>query len=109
MLSQTNADDLAQNYELFAAYFDQLHQLTQTDREQIQSNRAELKFREVASKARVIPDESKPVVVLYGKGMEIVNEIRLRQFEKGQARFTRGDLRRLQRFKVQSTVSGSPH
>ncbi len=100
LLSRTNAEDLAQNYELFAAYFDQLYQLTQTDREEIQSDRAELRFREVASKARVIPDDSKAVVVLYGKGVEIVNEIRLRQFGKGQARFTRGDLRRLQRFIV---------
>ncbi|MGI9167749.1 MAG: CRISPR-associated endonuclease Cas3'' [Pyrinomonadaceae bacterium] len=100
LLSRTNADDLAQNYELFGAYFDQLYQLTQTDREQIQSDRAELKFRDVANKARVIPDDSKPVIVLYGKGEEIVSEIRSRQVEKGRARFTRGDLRRLQRFLV---------
>jgi CRISPR-associated endonuclease/helicase Cas3 len=100
LLLRTNADDLAQNHELFAEYFDQLCQLTETDQEQIQVDRAELKYREVAAKARVISDDTKPVIVPYGKGAEIINDIRTRQLESGQPRFTRADLRRLQRYIV---------
>lgn len=100
LLMRTDADDLAQNHELFGKYFDQLCQLTETDKEKIQDDRKELKYREVASKARVISNDTKPVIVPYGKGETIINEIRTRQIPKGQPRFSRDDLRRLQRYIV---------
>lgn len=100
LLTQTKADDLAQNHELFAAYFDQLCQLTETDKEQIQADRAELRFREVARKARVIADDTKPVIVPYADGERVIAELRQRQVAKGQPRFSRDDLRRLQRYIV---------
>ncbi|MEP7336197.1 MAG: CRISPR-associated endonuclease Cas3'' [Acidobacteriota bacterium] len=100
LLMRTKADDLAQNHELFGEYFDQLCQLTETDKEKIQDDRKELKYREVASKARVISNDTKPVIVPYGNGEEIINAIRTRRVEKGQPRFTRADLRRLQRYIV---------
>ena len=105
LLSRTNADDLAQNHELFAEYFDQLCQLTETDKACIQADRAELKFREVAEKARVIPDDSRAVIVLYERGKTIVDEIRSRPVEKGRPRFTRFDLRRLQRYMVNVRIN----
>jgi CRISPR-associated endonuclease/helicase Cas3 len=100
LLMRANACDLAQNHELFAEYFDQLCQLTETDKEKIQADRAELKFREVARKARVIKDDTRPVIVRYGKAEEIINNLRSRPAWKGQPRFTRDDQRRLQRFMV---------
>jgi CRISPR-associated endonuclease/helicase Cas3 len=100
LLTQTKPDDLAQNHELFAEYFDQLFQLSDTDREEIQDDRKDLKYRDVAVKARVIKDDTKPVIVPYIEGAEIINDIRTRQLEKGQPRFTRADLRRLQRYIV---------
>jgi len=100
LLTHTEADDLAQNYELFGEYFDQLCQLTETDLEKIQEDRAALNYREVASKARVISNDTKPIIVLYGKSEEIIREIRERQVGKNQPRFTRDDLRRLQRYMV---------
>lgn len=100
LLTQTNTDDLAQNHELFAEYFDQLCQLTETDKEKIQDDRADLKFREVARKARVINDDTRSIIVRYGKSEEIINDLRSRHTRKGQPRFTRDDQRRLQRFMV---------
>jgi CRISPR-associated endonuclease/helicase Cas3 len=100
LLARTQADDLAQNHELFAEYFDQLCQLTETDKEQIQADRAELKYRDVAAKARVIADDTKPVIVFYGESERIISDLRARQVAKGQPRFTRADLRRLQRYIV---------
>jgi CRISPR-associated endonuclease/helicase Cas3 len=100
LLTRTNADDLAQNHELFAEYFDQLCQLTETDKEKIQDDRAELKFREVARKARVIKDDTRSIIVRYGKAEEIINDLRARPTRKSQPRFTRDDQRRLQRFMV---------
>lgn len=100
LLQRTSADDLAQNHELFGAYFDQLCQLTETDKEQIQTERQALNYRQVASKARVISNDTKPVIVPYGAGKNIINEIQTRIVPKGQPRFSRQDLRRLQRFIV---------
>jgi CRISPR-associated endonuclease/helicase Cas3 len=100
LLTRTKADDLAQNHELFGEYFDQLCQLTETDSEKIQEDRAFLNYREVARKARVISNEMKPVIVLYDKSEEIIRDIRERQVGNNQPRFTRDDLRRLQRYMV---------
>ena len=100
LLTRTAEDDLAQNYELFSEYFDQLYQLTETDKHEIQSDRAEWKYRDVADKARVISDDTKPVIVPWRDGTKMIEGIRTRQLEKGQLRFTREDLRRLQRYIV---------
>jgi len=100
LLTRVNSDDLAQNHDLFADYFDQLYQLTDTDRDQIQADRRELKFRDVAANAQVIKDETKPVIVRYGKAENMIDELRSRPARKGQPRFSRNDMRRLQRYMV---------
>jgi CRISPR-associated endonuclease/helicase Cas3 len=105
LLARTNPEELSQNHELFGVYFDQLCQLTETDRERIQDDRGELRFRDVAEKARVIPDDSLPVIVRYMKSLEIVDEIRSRRVQKGRRRFTRDDLRRLQRYMVNVRIN----
>ncbi len=100
LLARTKAEDLAQNHELFSEYFDQLCQLTEMDKAQIQADRSKLKYRDVATKARVIEEDTKPVIVLYGQANGIIEDIRDRQVPKGAPRFTRDDLRRLQRYIV---------
>ena len=49
---------------------------------------------------RVISNDTKPVIVPYGKGAEIIREIQTRAVPKGQPRFSRDDLRNLQRYIV---------
>lgn len=102
---ETAAERLATDSTLFGDYFQQLWQVVNTDyakpREpSIQEDRKELRFREVAKKAKVIPNDTKPIVVPYGDGASIVDEIRARTVNSSQSRFTRDDLRRLQRFMV---------
>ncbi|MGQ0658196.1 MAG: CRISPR-associated helicase Cas3' [Chromatiales bacterium] len=92
-------DALATDHALFERYFDQLYQSVPTDID-IQSERAKLHFRKVAELARVIKDATQPVIVPYGKGRNLIEEIRTRPIAKGQARFDRNDLRKLQRFMV---------
>jgi CRISPR-associated endonuclease/helicase Cas3 len=84
---------------LFERYFDQLYQLTSTDRE-IQNERELLHFRKVAGLARVIEDDTHAVIVPYGRAIEIVQEIKNRPQAKGQPRINRDDMRRLQRYMV---------
>ena len=96
---------LAADPQLFADYFQSLYQVVNTDyakrgETSIQDDRAQLRFREVARKAKVIRDDGQPVIVRFGSGAGIVDEIRSRQPETGQPRFSRDDLRRLQRFMV---------
>lgn len=91
--------------DIFTDYFSQLFDLISTDyagrRElSIQEDRENLRFREVSRKARVIRDDGHPVVVPYGQGKAIVEAIRERIPSSEQPRFTRHDLRRLQRFMV---------
>ncbi len=90
---------------VFADYFSQLFQLTDTDyarhgKASIQEDRRELHFREVSGKAKVIEDTGRPVVVPYGKGKEVIKEIHASQAGCGSGRFSYRDLRRLQRFMV---------
>ncbi len=99
------ADCLATDHSLFADYFQQLWQVVNTDYTKkgeapIQEDRAALRFRRVAEKAKVIPDAGQPVIVRYGDGATIVDEIQRRVPKLGESRFTRDDLRRLQRFMV---------
>lgn len=93
------SERLAVDVDLFGDYFNSLWQVIKVG-DEIQKERKDLHFRNVAKKARVIDDSGQPVIVCYGKGKEIVEEIRSRVPSNGQQRFTRDDLRRLQRFMV---------
>lgn len=99
LLTYTEADALATDHTLFEQYFDQLYQFVPTDID-IQSEREKLHFRKVAELARVIKDDTRPVIAPYGKGRDLIEEIRARPVTKGRPRFDRDDLRRLQRFIV---------
>jgi CRISPR-associated endonuclease/helicase Cas3 len=57
-------------------------------------------IQDVAEKAKVIKDDTRPVIVPIGKARRIIRELRDRQNQPGQPRFTRDDLRRLQRLMV---------
>ncbi len=101
LLNRLTADDLAQNHELFGEYFDQLCQLTETDKEKIQADRAELKYRDVAAKARVITEDTRPVIVPYNDAVKkVISEIRKWQLPKGSPFLPRSVSRRLQRYIV---------
>jgi len=105
---------LATDPALFADYFQQLYSDLNLDyarkrngrkESTIQEDRAQLRFREVARKARVIQDEGTPVIIArdsHGKpyAAPFVEEIRSRDPDSDQPRFTRDDLRRLQGFMV---------
>jgi CRISPR-associated endonuclease/helicase Cas3 len=54
----------------------------------------------VARKARVIEDAGTPVIIRHGRAKVIIAEIKAREVPPGKPRFTRDDLRRLQRFMV---------
>lgn len=101
LLAQVDADTLATDHALFGRYFDQLYQLVPTDQKtRIQDERAKLHYRKVAELAKVIESDTQAVIVPYGKGIGIVEEIRARVPIKGQPRFSRDDLRKLQRYMV---------
>ncbi|MDP3498651.1 MAG: CRISPR-associated helicase Cas3' [Candidatus Nitrotoga sp.] len=101
LLAHVDADTLATDHELFGRYFDQLYQLVPTDqRISIQDEREKLHFRKVAGLAKVIDNDTQAVIVPYGKGCSIIEEIRTRPVIKGQPRFSRDDLRSLQRYMV---------
>jgi CRISPR-associated endonuclease/helicase Cas3 len=104
LLSQTHPEDLASSPDLFASYFNELFQYVSTDyagqREcPIQEDRERLRFRVVARKARVITDHTEAVIAPRQKALEIVEAIRERDTASGK-RFTRHDMRDLQRFMV---------
>jgi CRISPR-associated endonuclease/helicase Cas3 len=98
-------DRLATDPQLFADYFQSLYQVIDTDyarrgESSIQEDRSQLRFREVARKAKVIDDAGQPVIVGFKDGESIVKDIRSRIRGPGQPRFDHDDLRRLQRFMV---------
>lgn len=109
-LGETATEALATDACLFADYFNSLHQIVPTDNAQqgestIQEDRAQLRFREVARKARVIEDSGQPVIIAadnHGRkfAASLIEEIRSRQPASDQPRFTRNDFRKLQRFMV---------
>jgi len=104
-LTSISTESLGTNPGIFADYFSQLFQLTPTDHARrrestIQEDRENLRFREVSRKARVIEEDGMPVVVPYGSGKELIDEIRTRAPLRGRPRFDRHDLRQLQRFMV---------
>jgi len=105
LLARVDADTLGTDHTLFEQYFSQLYQYVDTDYTKsgecsIQEDRENWRFREVARKARVIADDTRPVIVPYGAGHDRLVEIRTRPQEKGKPRFNKTDLQRLQRFMV---------
>ena len=104
LLDQLSTDDLSADPTLFSRYFGELFQYVPTDHQRgrecsIQEDREALRFREVARKARVIVDDTQAVIAPRAKALEKVNALRERAQVRG-ARFTREDLRDLQRFMV---------
>ncbi len=99
LLAHVGADALATDHKLFERYFDQLYQSVPNDNN-IQDEREKLHFRKVAELAQVIQNDTQPVIVPYGKGCNLIEEIRIRPVVKCRPRFGRDDLRKLQRFMV---------
>ena len=92
-------EKLGTDPSLFQPYFASIYGMIGTDHNRrgektIQEDRKSMKFKTVAEHARVIKDQTISVVVPYGRGEELIKEIR------GKWNFTRYDLRRLQRFMV---------
>lgn len=106
----TDPEPLNHDPELFGRYFEALYQVVNTDyaraRETtIQHDRENLRYRDVSHKARVIPDSGQPVIILrdndgHPYAADVVQEIRSRVPSPGQLRFTKHDLRILQKFMV---------
>ena len=104
LLDQLSTGDLSEDPALFSRYFAELFQYVPTDHQRgrecsIQEDREALRFREVARKAKVIVDDTQPVIAPRTEALEKVARIRQRAQTTGQ-RFTRQDLRSLQRFMV---------
>ena len=103
LLDQLDTDDLSGDPTLFGRYFGELFEYVPTDHHvkrecSIQEDREELRFREVARKARVISDDTHAVIAPWGESLKEVAAIRNRP--QDGPRFTRKDLRGLQRFMV---------
>ncbi|MEX1028107.1 MAG: CRISPR-associated helicase Cas3' [Candidatus Paceibacterota bacterium] len=95
----SNPNRLTADPALFAEYFNELYQITPTDRVRrgehtIQQLREELKFRTVAERAKVIADNTVTVCVPYRRAAKIIAKIRKAQ------RVDFRILRRLQRYMV---------
>ena len=104
-LGKDAAEKLATSPDIFHDYFTELYAITSTDYDKrgeasIQEERANLHFRKVAEKAKVIEDNGQPVVIPIGKARHLIDRIRARKAGRGEPRFTRDDLRRLQRYMV---------
>lgn len=104
------SERLSTDPQVFRGYFDSLYQVVNTDHAKrgestIQQDREQLRYREVSRKAKVIDDSGQPVIIARDNhGHEfaapLIEEIRNRQPASGQPRFTRDDLRALQRHMV---------
>ena len=104
LLDPLSTDDLSSDPDLFYRYFGELFQYVPTDYQHqrecsIQEDREALRFREVARKAKVIFDDTRAVIAPIPEALEEVDAIRERT-QTDSSRFTREDLRRLQRFMV---------
>ena len=95
---------LATHPEIFTGYFHGLYQNVKTDLKEggytIQEERERLNFRTVGKRAKVIDNDTQPVIATYGAGKRLVQEIRERQLQPGTSRFNRDDQRSLQRYMV---------
>jgi CRISPR-associated endonuclease/helicase Cas3 len=94
-----DTERLATDPDVFAKYFNELFQITATDRvirgeDTIQQSRAKLNFRTVAERAKVISEDTIGVIVPYGRAKKLIAVIRRTK------RLDHGVLRRLQRFMV---------
>ncbi len=103
LLNDFDEETMATKHEIFADYFRRVYQSNDTGKE-IQTERGNLNFREVAGKAKVIDNEGIGVIVPFGEALKIVEEIRRRGINLNKhvkfADFKRQDLRRLQRLMV---------
>lgn len=100
-LTDRAGDALASDPSIFADYFSALFQLSDSDQHDIQREREAFHFRTVAEKAVVIHDSGTPVVIPKGFARHVIAEIRNRaKHAPEEPRFTRDDLRRLQRYMV---------
>ena len=97
---ETISEALATDPSIFTSYFTSLFQLANTDGAEIQRDRARFRYRTVSEKAVVIKDSGTPVIIPIGRARHLVEAIRARPSAPGEARFTRGDLRALQRYMV---------
>lgn len=99
------AERMAKDAAIFGSYFDSLYGSVNTDYAKrgelsIQEDRLNLRFREVARKARVIEDSGTPIIVPHSRAKAVIEAIRTREVLPGKQRFTRDDLRHLQRSMV---------
>ena len=104
-LGDDAAEKLATSPEIFHDYFTELYAITPTDHDKrgqfsIQEDRTNFRFRGVEAKAKVIKDDGQPVVIPIGKAKHLVEKIRARKPDREGPRFSRNDLRRLQRYMV---------
>lgn len=104
-LGEGAAEKLGTSPDIFRDYFTELYAITSTDYDRpgqasIQEERANLHFRKVAEKAKVIEDDGQPVIIPIGKARHLIDKIRTRKAGRGEPRFIRDDLRRLQRYMV---------
>ncbi len=100
ILADITPEELATNPALFTRYFGMIHALPQPEGAAIQEHRRELLFRTVGREAKVIEDDTRPVIVDYGEGARLITEIQTRQRTANEPRFDKTDLRHLQRFMV---------
>lgn len=99
-----DSQTLATDYEIFAKYFKQVYESSDTDLHDIQKLRNEMKFKTVSEKAKVIDKESIGFIVPFGKSIKIIDEIRKRGINQNKntdfVDFKKEDWRKLQRFMV---------
>ena len=99
-----DSETLANDYEIFSKYFHLLYQSNNTDQENIQKLRNEMKFKTISEKAKVIEKEGIGVIVQFGKSFGIIEEIRSRGINRNRntefVDFKKEDWRKLQRFTV---------
>ncbi len=98
-LGMYTSEQLATDPAVFEAYFGLIYGRASCDSHGIQAKRKEFQFREVAEKAKVIPDGGTPVIVPYQKAPNWIKRI------QRMGMFDRSILRRLQRY----TVNIRPH
>ena len=100
MLAALSPEELATDPDLFSRYFGMLHALPQEKGRLIQEHRRELMFRTVGHEAKVIEEDTRPVIVPYRAGAGMIEEIETRLPASGAKRFDKQDLRSLQRYMV---------
>lgn len=97
--SYLDPEAMGSDPQIFSRYFHEIHQVTPTDHakrgeQSIQQDRAGWNFRRVSERARVIKNNTTPVIVPYGKAANEIKEI------LDGRRFNQQSMRSLQRFMV---------